>query len=76
MVQDSGSKEVCGERWGLKAHGNNLDFPFNFAVKLKLLSKLVFGDTWVAQLVKHLTLDLSSDLDLKVVSSSPALGLH
>ena len=31
-------------------------------------------DTWVAQLVKHPTLDLSSDLDLRVVSSSPFLG--
>ena len=29
---------------------------------------------WVAQLVKHLTLDLSSGLDLRVVSSSPVLG--
>ena len=29
---------------------------------------------WVAQLVKCLTLDFSSGLDLRVVSSSPALG--
>jgi len=29
---------------------------------------------WVAQLVKCLTLDLSSDLDIMVVSLSPALG--
>ena len=29
----------------------------------------------VAQLVKHLTLDLSSGLDLWVMSSSPVLGL-
>ena len=29
---------------------------------------------WVAQLIECLTLDLSSGLDLKVVSSSPALG--
>jgi len=28
----------------------------------------------VAQLVEHLTLDLSSGLDLRIVSSSPALG--
>jgi len=28
----------------------------------------------VVQLVKHPTLDLSSGLDLRVVSSSPALG--
>ena len=29
---------------------------------------------WVAHSVKRLTLDLSSSLDLRVVSSSPALG--
>ena len=29
---------------------------------------------WVAQLVKHPTLDLSPGLDLRVMSSSPALG--
>lgn len=29
---------------------------------------------WVAQLVKYLTLDLSSDVDLRVGSSSPVLG--
>lgn len=28
----------------------------------------------MAQLVKHLTLDLSSGLDLRVVSSGPMLG--
>ena len=34
------------------------------------------GREWhlVAQLVKHLTLDLSSDLDLRVMSSSSTLG--
>ena len=31
-------------------------------------------DPWVAQSVKHPTLDLSSGLDLRVVSSSPTLG--
>ena len=31
-------------------------------------------DNWVAQLVKRLTLDLSSGLDLRVVTLSPALG--
>lgn len=30
---------------------------------------------WVAQLVKHPTFDLSSGLDLRVMSSSLALGL-
>ena len=29
---------------------------------------------WLAQLVKHLSLDLSSGLDLRVMSLSPALG--
>ena len=29
--------------------------------------------TWVAQLVKRLTLDFSSGFDLRVVSSSPGL---
>ena len=31
--------------------------------------------TWVAQSVKHLTLDLSSGLDFRIMSSSPTLGL-
>ena len=31
-----------------------------------------FEGIWVAQSVKHPTLDLSSGLDLRVVSSSPA----
>ena len=40
-----------------------------------LLRRLVtFWGTWVPQSVKRLTLDLSSDLHLGVVSSSPALG--
>ena len=30
--------------------------------------------TWVAQLIKRPTLDLSSGLDLRVMSSGPALG--
>ena len=32
------------------------------------------GGAWVAQSVKHRTLDLSSGLALRVVSSSPTLG--
>lgn len=32
--------------------------------------------TRVAQSVKHATLNLSSDLDLRVVCSSPALGME
>ena len=43
---------------------NMLDF-----IKLK-----TYKGTCVAQLVKHPTLDLSSGLDPRVVSSSPALG--
>ena len=36
----------------------------------------IFPDklAWVAQSVKHLLLDLSSGLDLRVLSSSPTLG--
>ena len=33
-----------------------------------------YRGTWVAQSVKPPTLDLSSGLDLKVMSSSPVLG--
>ena len=33
-----------------------------------------FRSTWVAHLVKHPTPDLSSGLDLRIVSSSPMLG--
>ena len=35
---------------------------------------LGFWGTWVAQSVKDLILDLSSGLDLRVLSSSPTLG--
>jgi len=34
----------------------------------------MYWGTWVAQSVKHPTLDLSSGLDLRVMSSSPTLG--
>ena len=37
-------------------------------------SKGRFRGTWVAQSVKHPTLDLHSDLDLRAVSLSLALG--
>lgn len=40
----------------------------------KLHAKLKIWSTWVTQVMKHLTLDLCSDLDLRVMSSSPALG--
>ena len=39
-----------------------------------MLSKAQSWDDWVAQLVKCLILDLSSGLDLMVMSSSPTLG--
>ena len=38
------------------------------------IQNVLHGDARVAQLVKHLTLDLSSGLDLRVVSSNPLLG--
>ena len=38
------------------------------------LENVLSWGAWVAQLVKHLSLDLSSGLDLGVVSSSSALG--
>ena len=40
----------------------------------KLVLKCIWRVTWVAQLVRHLALDLSSDLDLTRVSSRPAVG--
>lgn len=43
------------------------------AVRLKFKDFRFWG-TWVVQSVKHLTLDLSSGFDLKVVSSGPTLG--
>ena len=46
--------------------------------KVKYTSQLEILDVrgaWVAQSIKHLTLDLSSGLDLRVVSSSPTLGV-
>ena len=43
-------------------------------VRMAIIKKKRDMGVWVAQLVKHLTLDLSSGLDLRVVSSSPSLG--
>ena len=43
-------------------------------LSLSMLLKVSLRGGLVAQLVKHLTLDLSSGLDLSVVSSSPALS--
>ena len=40
-----------------------------------LASKCTIRGSWVAQSVKHPILDLSSDLDLGVVRSSPILGV-
>ena len=39
-----------------------------------LLRNCQLWGTWMGQLAKHLTLDLSSGLDLRVMSSSPTLG--
>ena len=58
---------------GRGIYENSLYFPLNFAVSLSLLQKIYWG-TWVAQSVKHPTLDFSSDLDLRVVRLSPVLG--
>ena len=41
--------------------------------KCKVKSRTCW-DAWLAQSDKYLTLDLSSGLDLRVMSSSPALG--
>ena len=38
------------------------------------LGVVPFWGTWVAPSVKRLTLDLSSGLDLRIMSSSPELG--
>ena len=38
------------------------------------IQKIKDKDTWVAELVKHLTLDFSTGHDLIVVGSTPALG--
>ena len=52
-----------------------LAFTLMEQVHTELIHKReLLGDAWVAQLVKHMTLDLSSGLDLKVLSSNPALG--
>ena len=37
------------------------------------LRNLQYQGAWVAQLVKHLTLDLSSALDHRIMSSNPTL---
>ena len=34
----------------------------------------ILGGTWVVELVEHPTLDFSSGLNLRVLSSSPMLG--
>ena len=39
-----------------------------------MFQKIFFLDAWVAQSVKHLTLDFSSGRDLTVLRLSPALG--
>ena len=38
--------------------------------------ELTHWDAWVAQLVKHLPVDLSSGLDLRVLSSTSVLGME
>jgi len=47
---------------------------FNYVIEFILRIKDTYRGTWVAQLVMCLTLHFSSRLDLRVMSSSPALG--
>ena len=46
----------------------------NCFAETKCFKKCQEWGAWVAPLVRRLTLDLISGLDLRVVSSSPALG--
>ena len=51
--------------------------PFNPLFGPKYLpptQKCTTTGAWISQSLKHLTLDLSSGLDLRVMSSSPTLG--
>lgn len=41
---------------------------------IKVIQKYQLRGTWVAQFVKHLTLNFGSGHDLRVVRSSPASG--
>ena len=54
---------VCKELAGLRMASNSTS-----------IQKVLWRGTWMAQLVEHPTLDLSSVVDLRVMSSSPALG--
>ena len=49
------------------------ELQLNNKKTIQLMKKELRG-IWVAQLVQHLTLDLSLGLDLRVMSSSPSLG--
>jgi len=43
-------------------------------IDMRWILRVLLGGTWAARSVKHPTLELSSGLDLRVVSSSPMLG--
>ena len=43
-------------------------------MKINIVRTHFYRGAWVAQLIKHLTFDLSSGLDHMVMSSSPVLG--
>lgn len=62
--------------WSLYAgrgdhHLSTYLFPYAL---LFLLKKTLCGGVWVGQLIKHLTLDLNSGFDFRIVSSSPSFG--
>ena len=57
-----------------------MSLPLSFSVSYQSINQSILKKenlkmgTWVAQLVKHLTLDFSLDHDLRVVKLNPALG--
>ena len=51
-----------------------LSLSLSLKINHKFLKNEMDQGTWVAQLVEHPTLDLSSGLSLSVMSSSPMLG--
>ena len=62
-----GSDGITGEFYQMLEKNNNNRL-------LKILSKNIEGDTWVAQLAKCLTLEFGSGHVLRIVNLSPKLG--
>ena len=50
------------------------DYTFKDSPPKKEIKNCNCWSAWVAQLVKHPTLDFTSGLDLRVMGSSPVLG--